>query len=132
LVVRNTIIANQATLPKNPQNCSDLGAPMVPATGAHVLQWPDEALTAGLDAGLCVSDATLGDPRLGGLQDNGGFAPTMMPAPGSPAMGAGTDCPTTDARGHARPGRCTLGAVEADGTAGSCPSCAGIDASALQ
>jgi hypothetical protein len=68
------------------------------------------------------------DPMLGPLQDNGGFAPTMMPAATSPAVGSGADCPSTDARGHARPSRCTLGAIEADGTVGGCPSCRLLDA----
>jgi hypothetical protein len=119
LVVRNSIIVNQGTNIWNPQNCSDLAPSTPPASGDHVLQWPVESL----DGYLCVEGATLADPRLGPLQDNGGFAPTMMPAPGSPALGAGADCPAVDARGHARGTACTLGAVEADGTAGTCPSC---------
>jgi len=127
LRVRNTIIANQATMPRNPLNCSDLGMPTVPADGEYVLQWPDE----GLDTGLCATGATFVDPRLGRLQDNGGFAPSMMPEPDSPALGAGSDCPSTDARGHARAPRCTVGAVEADGTGGTCPSCSLLDASPL-
>ena len=53
----------------------------------------------------------------------------MMPAAGSPAVGAGVNCPATDQRGRARPARCTLGAVEADGTASVCPSCGLLDAS---
>jgi hypothetical protein len=125
LVVRNTIIANQGTNAWNAQNCSELGEPTMPASGDHVLQWPIESV----DSFLCVAGATLADPLLGPLQDNGGFAPTMMPAASSPAVGAGVDCPATDARGHARPLRCTLGAVEADGTAGGCPSCGPLDAS---
>jgi hypothetical protein len=112
LLVRNTIIANQATSTRNAQNCADLIKPTIPASGDHVLQWPEET---GGDAMLCVPGATFGDPALGVLQDNGGFAPTMIPAPGSPAIGAGVDCPATDARGRARPALCTLGAVEADG-----------------
>ena len=124
LVVRNTIISNQGTNVGNPQNCSDLAPAMVAAMGGPVLQWPIESL----DSYLCVADATLADPLLGSLQDNGGFAPTMMPAPTSPAVGAGLDCPATDARGHARTPRCTLGAVEADGIAGNCPSCSMADA----
>lgn len=55
-----------------------------------------------------------GDPMLGPLQDNGGSTGvfTMAPAAGSPAAGAGAVmCPTTDARGQARPATgCTAGA----------------------
>ncbi|HEX7506470.1 MAG TPA: choice-of-anchor Q domain-containing protein [Polyangia bacterium] len=124
LVVRNTIISNQGTNAWNAQNCSELGAPTLPARGDHVLQWPEESL----DSYLCVAGATIADPVLGPLQDNGGFAPTMMPSATSPAVAAGTDCPGTDARRHVRPSRCTLGAVEADGTAGGCSSCGLFDA----
>lgn len=127
LVVRNTIIANQATNVGTPQNCSDVGMLTAPATGDHVLQWPAESLASY----LCVSGATVADPLLGPLQDNGGFAPTMMPAANSPALNAGVDCPSVDARGHHRPATCTLGAVEADGTGGACPSCDKRDASSL-
>ncbi len=55
------------------------------------------------------------DPVLGPLQDNGGPAPTMALAPGSPAIdAAGTGCPATDARGVLRPagGSCDIGAFE--------------------
>jgi hypothetical protein len=125
LVVRNTIIANQGTNIWNPQNCSDLAETTPPANGDHVLQWPLESL----DSYLCVTGATLADPQLGSLQDNGGSLLTKLPASTSPAVGAGVDCPARDARGHLRPSPCTLGAVEADGTTGSCPTCGLADAS---
>jgi hypothetical protein len=45
-----------------------------------------------------------GDPKLGPLQYNGGITQTMMPLPGSPAIGAGLSSTlTTDQRGFARP-----------------------------
>lgn len=128
LVVRNTIIANQATNAGNPVNCSDIGTPTVPASGDHVVQWPAETLPSY----LCLPDATVADPLLGPLQDNGGYAPTMMPASGSPALGAGVDCPSVDGRGHPRATACTLGAVEADGTGAACPTCAKPDASSVE
>ena len=58
-----------------------------------------------------------GDPLLGPLQDNAGPVFTMLPGPGSPAIGAvATDshCAATDARGVARPkgALCDAGAVE--------------------
>lgn len=56
------------------------------------------------------------DPLLGALQDNDGFAPTLKPAVGSPAIDAGnaTNCPANDARGIVRPqgAKCDIGAVE--------------------
>ncbi len=62
----------------------------------------------------CVAGAITGDPLLGPLQDNGGPTRTMMPGPGSPAIGQGTTCAEMDQRGEPRPSPCTLGAVEAD------------------
>ncbi len=58
------------------------------------------------------------DPLLGPLRDNGGFAPTLKPDVGSPAIDAGNavNCPAVDERGISRsppPGaQCDLGAVE--------------------
>ncbi len=58
------------------------------------------------------------DPLLGPLQDNGGFAPTLKPDVGSPAIGNGNafNCPAVDERGISRPqpvgGQCDIGAVE--------------------
>lgn len=110
LTLRNTIVANQGTNVWNAQNCSELGEATLPATGSQVLQWPEESV----EAYACIPQVTLADPLLGPLQDNGGFVPTMMPATGSPAVGMGTDCPSTDARSRPRPARCSLGATEAD------------------
>ena len=61
----------------------------------------------------CTSSITVADPALGPLQDNGGPTKTMLPGPGSPAIGKGTGCPQIDQRGNPRPSACTLGAVEA-------------------
>ena len=65
------------------------------------------------------------DPRLGPLQDNGGFTQTMALAVGSPAIDAGddTNCPTTDQRGVARPqsSHCDIGAYEAEVTFSDVP-----------
>lgn len=61
------------------------------------------------------------DPLLGSLDDNGGSTPTMLPAPGSPALdaislsgGACATSVTSDQRGVARPqgDGCDIGAVE--------------------
>jgi hypothetical protein len=60
----------------------------------------------------CVGGATLGDPLLGPLQDNGGPTKTMAPGAGSPAIGKGESCPATDQRGQPRKSPCALGAME--------------------
>ena len=56
------------------------------------------------------------DPKLGQLQNNGGFTETMALGEGSPAINAGTntDCPATDQRGMIRPqgNQCDIGAYE--------------------
>ena len=73
--------------------------------GGDDLQWP-------VGGPLCASSVSFSDPQLGALEANGGPVETMAPAAGSGAVGAGTGCPATDARGIARPPLCTLGAVE--------------------
>ncbi len=63
----------------------------------------------------CTSSVLASDPMLGPLQSNGGPTETMAPASGSPAIGKGTGCPSTDQREQPRKnaGACTLGAYEA-------------------
>ena len=63
----------------------------------------------------CTSSVLVFDPMLGPLQNNGGPTETMAPASGSPAVGKGTGCPSTDQRGQPRKNAnaCTLGAYEA-------------------
>jgi hypothetical protein len=61
--------------------------------------------------------ATVGDPLLGTLADNGGPTKTIALGPGSAAIDqlpVGTNCPTTDQRGIARPQgpACDIGAFE--------------------
>ena len=80
----------------------------------------DDDATCGLTATTSLSDTPAGlDPS--GLQNNGGPTQTILPATGSPAIGAiprGTTlngaqvCPRTDQRGVTSVGRCTIGAVE--------------------
>ena len=80
----------------------------------------DDDGTCGLTATTSLSDTPAGlDPS--GLQNNGGPTQTILPATGSPAIGAvptGTTlngvqvCPRTDQRGVASIGNCTIGAVE--------------------
>jgi hypothetical protein len=66
-----------------------------------------------LAAGVITSTA---DPVLGPLQNNGGLTQTMLPAAGSPVLGAGNSSlsPATDQRGQQRPtsGPTDLGSVQ--------------------
>jgi hypothetical protein len=99
LTLENTLIADNTAM----------YTPTCDATrpdGSGNLQWPD-------DGSLCTEDPVMADPMLGALGDNGGDTRTMLPAPGSPAAGIGTDCPDTDQLGNPRPDPCTAGAVEA-------------------
>jgi hypothetical protein len=90
-------------------------------TGPH-----DAGYNLGTD-GSCYSGGTgdVTDPglTLPGLADNGGPTETILPEPGSPAIGVipslpsttlnGVQvCPRTDQRGIASAGSCTIGAVE--------------------
>ena len=65
---------------------------------------------------VSTGNLVAGNPKLGNLQDNGGPAPTMLPLPGSPAIGAGNGraAVPTDQRGQPRPtsGAVDLGAVQ--------------------
>ncbi|HTJ46023.1 MAG TPA: choice-of-anchor Q domain-containing protein [Kofleriaceae bacterium] len=93
----NTLVAGQS-------GASCTGAPI---DGGGNLQFP----------GTSCGSITTGDPQLGALADHGGTTGvhTMAPAAGSPALGAGNGCPSTDARGIARPASgCTSGAHQAD------------------
>ncbi len=82
----------------------------------------DDDGTCGLTASTSHSDTPAGlDPS--GLQNNGGPTQTILPATGSPVIGAiptGTTlngvqvCPRTDQRGVASVGSCTIGAVEVE------------------
>ncbi len=60
----------------------------------------------------CTTSVLVEDPELGPLENNGGVTDTMAPAAGSPAIGKGTGCPSTDQRGEPRKSPCTLGAYE--------------------
>jgi hypothetical protein len=109
LVLLNTIVANNtAGNAWNPVSCTEACA-----GGDHDLQHPPKR-ASGQDDGPCVAGIQFADPMLGPLMDNGGPTPTMALAAGSPAIGAGADCPATDQRGHARAGGCDIGAFQHD------------------
>ena len=80
--------------------------------GQNNLQWPD-VRTSGAEDLPCTEGIVFADALLEPLADNGGPTRTMALGDGSPALGAGTDCPGTDQRGEARDsGSCDLGAFE--------------------
>jgi len=108
LTVRNTIISNIAENEYTPLNCTGSGFATPPGTGDHNLQWPN-GIKDDMD---CTPGITRVDPLLGALADNGGPTQTVAPLPGSPALGAGSECPPTDQRGMPRAEPCTLGALE--------------------
>lgn len=80
---------------------------------------PDSTFNLSSDPSCALPGATNingENPKLGVLQNNGGFVNTMLPLEGSPLIDGG-DCnnaPATDARGVTRPqlGACDIGAVE--------------------
>jgi hypothetical protein len=92
----NTLVAGQ----------SGAGCTAAPQDGGGNLQFP----------GTTCGAITTADPLLGALADHGGTTgvQTMAPGTGSPALGLGNGCPSTDARGTARPASgCTSGAYQA-------------------
>jgi hypothetical protein len=102
VALKDTIIANnvRGTLDST-TNCAETHA-----SGEPDIQYPQAG------GKPCTSDATIADPKLGTLADNGGPVKTMKPASGSPAIAAGKSCSPTDAAGTTRPSACTLGAIE--------------------
>jgi predicted outer membrane repeat protein len=97
----------------------DCGSPMTCSAGKsygqHDLQWPTtHAICSNTDL-ACTPNTVFKNPALGALQNNGGPTKTAAPLPGSPALGAGMNCPAADQRGVARPASgCTAGAVQGD------------------
>jgi hypothetical protein len=72
--------------------------------GGGNMQFPDKLTDADEDNN-CLQSATIADPKLGSLADNGGPTETLALNDGSPAIDAGqTDgCPKFDQRGAERP-----------------------------
>lgn len=108
LVVKNTILSNTALNEYTPLNCTGSSYATPPGQGDHNIQWPNGKK----DDMDCTPGIQRADPLLGALGDSGGVTATMVPQAGSPAIGAGADCPPTDQRGQPRKAACTIGAVE--------------------
>ena len=78
-------------------------------TGSNVLQYSAYGSTNSCVTGSILSS----DPQLADPANNGGPTLTMLPAPTSPLIGAGSNCESTDQRGVSRnTAKCTIGAVE--------------------
>ncbi|MCA9665728.1 MAG: hypothetical protein KC503_09080 [Myxococcales bacterium] len=107
--VYNTVFWNNTTKePYNPQACWHQ-----PKQGADNFQWPRKRSDGKIDDTACVENINWQDAQLGALADNGGPTQTMLPASGSPVIGAGKSCPAVDQRGNTRPqNNCAAGAVE--------------------
>jgi hypothetical protein len=108
LTINNSIIANDYDNEWTPLNCTGSSYSSWPANGLNNIQWPN-GLSNDMD---CVNGISRVDPLMGQLRDNGGPVNTIAPQGGSPALRAGTSCPSTDARGEPRSNACTLGAYE--------------------
>ncbi len=79
--------------------------------GGGNVQWPATKPSGNPDT-PCAAGVVFADPALGALADNGGPTPTLALSAGSPAVDAGSTCPTTDQRGLPRSGACDAGAFE--------------------
>ncbi len=109
LTITNTLFQNDTSM--------DCGAPMTcqdgSSNGANDIQWPSKHVVCSGADPACATGTMFADAQLGALADNGGPTKTALPASGSPAKGAGSNCPSTDQRGNTRPSSgCTVGAVE--------------------
>ncbi len=110
LTIQNTLFdANTTQNPGSPMQCQ-VGT----ITGSGDLQWPAKRVNGGSADALCAPGIYEGsDPLVGTLGNHGGPVPVALVGAGSPALGRGTGCPPTDARGMPRSGStCTAGAAE--------------------
>jgi hypothetical protein len=83
-------------------------------TGSGDMQWPVDHVNGGGADALCAPGIYEGsDPMVGSLGNHGGPVPVALVQAGSAAIGRGTSCPSTDARGMPRStSSCTAGAAE--------------------
>lgn len=82
------------------------------------LQYPNKFTNNGNDYNVSAS-VQIADPLLLPLANNGGAWPTMALQANSPAIDAGSGCPSTDQRGASRVGNCDIGAFEYGGNLSS-------------
>lgn len=78
-------------------------------SGTHGVQWP---APAGSEDPFCVQNATIENPLLGDLSNNGGGTQTIPLLTGSPCINGGNNCPEFDQRGEPRNVPCDIGAFE--------------------
>ena len=111
VTLRNTIISNNTG--GNPwdiqQNCTN-----VLTNGGNNIQYPQKT-TGNWNDYECFGSQTAVNPLLGTIGDFGGPTHTIPLNSGSPAINAGSNCPSTDQRGFARNGTCDIGAYEFGG-----------------
>ncbi len=110
LTIQNTIFdGNTAQNPGAPMQCQ-VGT----IKGSGDMQWPVDHTNGGSADALCAPGIYEGaDSMVGTLGNHGGPVPVALVASGSAAVGRGTGCPPTDARGIPRStASCTVGAAE--------------------
>ncbi len=110
--VRNSIIANNDG--DNPwdiqENCTD----KLTNSGNNI-QFPQKT-TGNWNDYECFAGQTAVNPQVGTIGDYGGLTPVVPLLAGSPAINAGSNCPTFDQRDFSRSGTCDIGAFEYGGS----------------
>jgi hypothetical protein len=82
--------------------------------GNYSVESPGNSCSLGIGSRVNV---TPGQLKLGPIADNGGLTTSMMPQPGSVAVGlGGGGCAPVDQRNYVRHGACDAGAVQANAT----------------
>lgn len=108
--IKNTIVAGGSTTADNGTPSLDCDGPSITSLGGNIIG-DGSCINPGLS-----SDQRNTDPKLTFIDDNGGFAPTVMVEEDSPAIDKGVDagCPARDQRGVTRPqgDACDVGALE--------------------
>jgi hypothetical protein len=107
-IFKNTIIAHNTAGSKWKIQINCI-APVI--DGGNNLQIPTKKTKLNNDYD-CFKGKPETEPLLGQWGFHGGITPTMPLLTGSPAINAGSACPTTDQRGIARQGNCDIGAYE--------------------
>ncbi len=107
VTLTNSIFANNGT----DNEFSAVACHETFADGGGNIQWP-ATKNNGNDDTPCTEGILFADPLLGALGDHEGPTPTLPLGADSPAIGLGTDCPTTDQTGAARAATCDAGAWE--------------------